>query len=727
MTIEFTHDVHKVSRRNFLLSSGAITVGVAFGPSAGSVFAQGSAIKPNAWIQVGSDGIVTIYSPGAEMGQGVRTAMPLLVAEDMDLDWSKVKVLQAPADPKNYGNVGFGGAMITGASRTTRGYYEVLRIAGHQAREVMRFNAAKRWAVPISEVSTEPHFAVHASSKRRLSYGEIAAFAEVPADFPKSTREQLKPASQFRLIGKNTPRIDIPEKVLGKANYGIDVSLPGMVYASILRAPVQGEKPERIDDTEAKKIAGVKAVVPLPYGVAVVAETYWVALKARNALKVEWSQTAKARTYSSEAVLAEYRARSARLEDTGVEHVKVGDPEAAFKVAHKVIEAQFTSQHVAHACMEPMNCTAQVTGDRIEIWAPSQSPSFSMGAAGRLGFPPEKTTVNLTLLGGGFGRRTEQDYTVDAVLVAKALPGVPVKVLWTREDDIRSDKYRPMVVQHLTAAMDEKGKVTGLRHRMVSESINARLLPPAFERGGGRDPSVCDGAEAITYGVPNRILNYLREQRGVDVGFWRAVGPGYTKFAIESMMDELALAAKQDEVTFRLNQLSAEPKAMDVIKAVANMAGWTKRRPAGRALGIAYSDAWEAHVAQIAEVSVDRKTGRIRVHDVWCAVDPGIALQPHNIAVQMESSIMYGLSALLGEKVILEKGVPQASNFHDYPLLRMNEAPRVHVKVLPSGGKPSGIGEVGLPPIAPAVASAVFKLTGKRLRDLPFDPAILTV
>ncbi len=440
---------------------------------------------------------------------------------------------------------------------------------------------------------------------------------------------------------------------------------------------------------------------------------------------MDWSQTARARSYSSDAVLAEYRMRARRVEDAGVEFVKVGDPDAAFKTAYKTIEAEYTSQHVAHACMEPMNCTAHVLGDRIEIWAPTQSPSFSMMAAGRAGFPPEKTTVNTTMLGGGFGRRVEQDFISDAVLLAKASAGTPVKVVWTREDDIRNDKYRPLVAQHLMAGINDKGKVIALRHRIVGESIYARAAPPIFERAGGRDMPVCEGAEHTNYGISSRVLNYMREQRGVDAGFWRAIGPGYTKFAIEGIMDELAAVAKQDAVAFRLNQLSEQPNAAQVIKTVAAMADWNRRRPQGRALGIAYSDAWEAHVAQVVEVSIERKTGRIRVHEVWCAVDPGIALQPRNVAVQMESAIMYGLSALLGEKVVFDKGVPQASNFHDYPILRMNEAPQVHVKVMPSGGKPSGVGEVGLPPLAPAVASAVFKLTGKRLRDLPFDAALL--
>ncbi|MES2941790.1 MAG: molybdopterin cofactor-binding domain-containing protein [Pseudomonadota bacterium] len=718
--------LHGLTRRSFLLSSGAATVAVAFGAaSPDSAFAQGGPLKPNAWIQVGTDGIVTIFSPAAEMGQGTKTALPLLVAEDMDLDWARVRIEQSSADAKSFGNPLFGGGMTAGASRTTRGYYDILRLAGHQAREVMRFNAALRWNVPVAEVSTEPHMVVHVASGRKLAYGDIASFAEIPADLPKASVEQLKPVSAFRLVGKNTPRVDIPDKVSGKAIFGMDVSLPGMLYASILRAPVQGEKPELVDDAEAKKMPGVQAVVALPYGVAVIADSYWAASKARQTLKVEWSQTARARSYSSDTALPEFQARARRLDDVGVEFLKVGDPEAVLKTAHKVIEAEYTSQHTAHTCMEPMNCTAHVTGERIEIWAPTQSPTVSLMAAGRAGFTPDRTTLHTTLLGGGFGRRVEQDFITDAVLLAKASPGKPIKVVWSREDDIKNDKYRPLTAQHLTAAIDAEGQLLALRHRIVGESIYARAAPPIFAKAGGRDQPVCEGAEIITYGVPNHLLTYLREQRGVDVGFWRGVGPGYTKFAIETMMDELAAAAKMDPVAFRLKQLSAQPNAAEVIKTAASMAGWKKTRPRGRALGIAYSDAWETHIAQVAEVSIDRPTGRIRVHEVWCAVDPGIAVQPHNVAMQVESAIMFGLSALLGEKVVFEKGVAQPSNFHDYPVLRMKEAPRVHVKVLQSGGKPGGIGEAGLPPLAPAVAGAVFKLTGKRLRDLPFDQELL--
>jgi isoquinoline 1-oxidoreductase subunit beta len=713
-----------VSRRAFLMSSGAAAVLVSFGGLSKKAFSQSGPYAPNGWVRVGTDNVVTIYAPAAEMGQGVMTAMPLLIAEEMDLDWSLVRVEQAPNNPKVFGNPLFGGGMVTGASRTTRGYYEIMRLAGMQAREIMLQNVGRKLDVPVSDLSTEPHHVVHKATGRRMSYGEIAAFAQVPASPPNFTRERLKPASQFRLIGKDVPRVDVPDKVSGRAKFGIDTRLPGMVYATVQRAAVQGEKPEKIEDAAAKKVPGVKAVVPLPYGVAVVADSYWAARKGRDALKIGWSSGAKARAYTSDKVLAEYQARARNFSDTGVEFVKEGDPEGALR-GGKVLHAEYTSQHVHQAPMEPMNCTARVDGDKLEIWTPSQAASLAGIAATVAGFKPENTTINITLLGGGFGRRVDFDYVIDAALIAKAVQGTAVKVVWSREDDVRHGKYRPLVAQHLSAALDAQGNPVALRHRIVAESIYARAAPPAFQKAGGRDLPVCEGAEHITYGIPNHVLYYLREQRGVDCGFWRGVGSGYTKFAIETFLDELAAAAGKDPVEYRLGLLQKSPRARAVVEEAARMADW-KRPRKGRALGVAYSDSWETHVAQVAEVSLDRKTGKVRVHEVWCAVDTGVALQPKNVVAQMESSIMYGLSAALAEKITLKDGVVQQSNFHDYPVLRMDEAPRVHVKVIVTDNKPGGIGEVGLPPIAPAVANALYKLNGgKRLHDLPFKPELL--
>src|SRR5437773_1141008 len=624
-----------ISRRAFLISSGAAAVGIAFGSFSDKIFAQLEPFSPNGWVRVGTDNIVTVYAPACEMGQGVMTAMPLLIAEEMDLDWGRVRVEQAPYNPKLFGNPLFGGNMLAGASRTTRGYYEVMRLAGMQARQIMMQSAALKWDVPAGELGTEPNAVVHKASGRKLSYGEIAEFATVPASPPQFTREQLKRPSEFRLIGKDIARIEVPDKVSGQAKYGIDVRLLGMLYGAVLRAPVNGEAPLSVDDSEARKVEGVRQIVRMPYGVGVVADTYPAALKAKKALKVEWTQRSKARAYTSEKLIPEYLQRARNLADKGAVYEAHGDAREAMAKAAKRVTAEYTSLNVTHACMEPINCTARVDGERIEFWAPTQSPfGVFLAAVKGHGFKPENVKINVTLLGGGFGRRAENDYAVDVGFLAKAVPGYPVKLIWTREDDIQFTKPRPLTVQRLAAA-------------------------------AGKDP-----------------------------------------------------------VDFRMRLLAKDPRGQAVLREVMAMADWSRLRPAGRALGIAYSDIWETYCAMVAEVSVDRKTGSINVHEIWSAVDTGVALQPRNVERQIESAAVFGLSGVK-EKLLYKDGAPQQSNFHDYPVLRMNEVPKITVRVIVTDNKPGGIGEVGLPPVAPAVANAVFKLTGKRLRELPFDPSLL--
>ena len=710
-----------LSRRAFLISSGSAAVAVAFGGMLPQkAFGQAAPLSPNGWVRVGTDNIVTIYAPAAEMGQGVMTSMPLLIAEEMDLDWSRCRVEQAPYNPKVFGNPLFGGNMLAGASRTTRGYYQIMRLAGMQARAIMVDNAAKKLGVPASELSTEPHHVVHKASGRQLSYGEIAAFAEVPAQAPNFTPAQLKPMSQFRLIGKDVPRIEVPEKVSGGAQYGIDVRQPGMLYGAILRAPVNGEAPVNIDDGAARNVAGVVQVVRLPYGVGVIAESYPAALKAKQALKVTWSERSKARSYTPDKLLPEWRRQVANLADKGVPYEAHGDARGAMEKAAKRVVAEYTSLNVAHACMEPMNCTARVDGDKIEFWAPTQSPfGVFLAAVKGLGFKPENVKINVTLLGGGFGRRAENDYAVDAGFMARAVPGRAVKTIWQREDDIRYSKPRPLTVQRLEAGLDAQGNLVALHHRIAGESIYKRFVPPAFQASGGKDLPLCEGAYELTYAIPNTALEQLFQETGVDVAVWRSVGGGYTKFALETFIEEVAAAAGKDPIDMRMQLLSKQPRGQAVIREAMAMAGWSRKRPAGRALGLAYSDIWETFTAMVVEVSVDRRTGRVNVHEVWSAVDTGVALQPGNVRAQMESAIVWGLSALR-EKLTYVNGEPQQSNFHDYPVLRMNEVPKITTKVIVTDNKPGGIGEVGLPPVAPAVANAVFKLTGKRLRDLPF-------
>jgi isoquinoline 1-oxidoreductase beta subunit len=714
-----------ISRRAFLISSGAAAIGIAFGSFSRRIFAQLEPFSPNGWVRVGTDNIVTVYAPACEMGQGVMTAMPLLIAEEMDLDWGRVRVEQAPYNPKVFGNPLFGGNMLAGASRTTRGYYEVMRLAGMQARQIMIQSAAQKWDVPATELGTEPSAVVHRASGRKLSYGEIAEFAMVPASPPQFTREQLKRPSEFRLIGKDIPRIEVPDKVSGQARYGIDVRMLGMLYGAVLRAPVNGEAPLSVDDSEARKVEGVRQIVRMPYGVGVVAETYPAALKARKALKVEWTQRSKARAYTSEKLIPEYLQRARNLADKGTVYEAHGDAREAMAKAAKRVTAEYTSLNVTHACMEPINCTARVDGERIEFWAPTQSPfGVFLAAVKAHGYKPENVKINVTLLGGGFGRRAENDYAVDVGFLAKAVPGYPVKLIWTREDDIQFTKPRPLTVQRLEAGLDEQGNLVSFHHRIVGESIYRRFAPPAFQASGGKDLPLCEGAYEPTYDYPNFALEQLLEERGVDVAVWRAVGGGYTKFAIETFIEEVAAVAGKDPVDFRMRLLAKDPRGQAVMREVMAMADWSRPRPAGRALGIAYSDIWETYCAMVAEVSVDRKTGGINVHEIWSAVDTGVALQPRNVERQIESGAVFGLSGLK-ERLLYKDGVPQQSNFHDYPVLRMNEVPKITVRVIVTDNKPGGIGEVGLPPVAPAVANAVFKLTGKRLRELPFDPSLL--
>src|SRR5574341_206837 len=682
MNVEFL----KLSRRAFLVSSGASVVAIAFGGiSIKKAFAQAAPFSPNGWVRVGTDNIVTVYAPACEMGQGVFTAMPLLIAEEMDLDWSRVRIEQAPYNPKVFGNPLFGGNMLAGASRTTRGYYVIMRLAGMQAREIMVQNAARKWAVPAGECATEPSAVVHKPSGRRMSYGEIAAFAEVPANPPNFTPQQLKPMSQFRLIGKDIPRVEVPDKVSGQARYGIDVRIPGMMYAALLRAPVKGER----------------------------------------ALKVEWSQASKARAYTTDKVLGEYVQRVRSLDDKGTIYEAHGDARGEIAKAAKRVSAEYSSLNVTHATMEPQNCTARVDGDMIEFWAPTQSPfGVFLAAVKGVGFKPENVRINVTFLGGGFGRRAENDYAIDAALIAKAVPGTPIKMIWSREDDIQFTKPRPLTVQRLEAGLDAQGNLVGLHTRIVGESIYRRFAPPAFQASGGKDLPLCEGAYEPTYHYPNYALEQLLEARGVDVAVWRSVGGGYTKFALETFIEDVAQAAGKDPIEFRLKLLEKNPRGQAVIREAMALADWKRKRPEGRALGLAYSDIWETYIAMVAEVSVDRKTGRVNVHELWSAVDCGVALQPANVRAQIESAAVWGVSALR-EKLIYKDGMAQQSNFHDYPVLRMNEVPKITTKVIVTDNKPGGIGEVGLPPVAPAVANAIYKLTGKRLRSLPFDQTLL--
>jgi len=719
-----TAHIQALSRRSFLVSSGAAGIAVTFGTFENMLPADAAAnFTANAWVSIGSDGVATIMSPAAEMGQGIMTSLPVCLAEDLDANWAKVHVVTAPDNEKLYGNPKFFGHMVTVGSRAVTGYYEIMRLAGAQARKILVANAARMLKVPEGELTTENSTVVHKKSGRKLSYGRIAKSAKMPDPMPKATKADLKPASQFRFIGKDVARVDIPLKVNGKAKYGIDTQLPGMLYASVLHRPVQGEKPDKIDDTAAKAVKGVVAVKPLPSGVAVIGHTLEATIKGKAALKVTWTKSSPARKWSNDSLAEAYTKIANDPSHEAVDMLKNGDAQGAITKAKKVLSGDFITDHVAHCCMEPLNATALVKGDRVHLWTSNQSV-IDMELAGSIaaGTKPDKVKVERPFLGGGFGRRTDWDVAFEATLLAKSMPGTPIKVVWSREDDVTQDMHRPFAAQRIEVGLDDKNEIVGWNHRIVAASYLARAIPPLFKKIGGKD-IVSAGNGDFRYAVPAQKVDYVRVQDGFEVGAWRGVSAGYTKFAIETMIDQVAETKGVDPVDLRVSLLQNHPRAVAVINAVAAMSNWQQKPAEGHALGLAYSDALETYTAAVAEISLDEKSGTIKVHHVWAAVDPGTVVQPKNVVAQIEGGILFGLGAALKEQIHIKNGQPQESNFDTYLVHRMADIPPIEVKVISTDNYPTGIGEAGVPVVAPAIANAFAKLTGgKRLRQLPMSP-----
>ena len=719
----------KISRRAFLQTTGALTFSFTFAGQATKALAQDGAARFNAWVSIAADGTITVQVPVAEMGQGVATALPLILAEELDADWSKVTYQWAPPVPKTYGNYHplFGGAMVTAASISTPGYWTSLRIAGAQARRVLLDNAAQHWGVPVSELTTEPSVIVHRASNRRISYGDVVKFAKVPETPPQISEADLKQPAQFRLIGRqDIGRVDVPSKTDGSAKYGIDVRLPGMLYASVLEAPFDGAKPASVESADAMKVPGVKKVLTLPFGIAVLGETVHATSKGRNALKVKWdTASGPMGRFDSERALQEYASHGRDPNVKAMTWFEKGDAPKALAGAAKKLEAEYSSVHCYHAQMEPMNCVARVAADgqSAEIWTGTQSTALAAFVASSvLKTTPDKIKVHQHLLGGGYGRRIWPDAVAQAVVLAN-ITKEPVKLLLTREDDLAAARPRPMTYHFMKAGFDASGNLVAWNHRLVAENVDAVAAPPRFKATGGKDIIGWRGLEEPFYGVPNMLCDAVREERGVRVHAWRGIGAGYNKFAAESFLDEIAHASGKDPLALRLELTKEHPRAQAVIKAVAGMADWSKPRPKGRALGIAFSDYHESFSAGIAEVSLDQKTGKIRVHHYWIAGDAGIVVQPENAHAQLESAVVYGLSSALSEELTFKDGAVQQTNFHQYQVLRMSDVPEIHTRVIVTDHPPTGLGELGVPTVAPAIGNAVFKLTGKRLRQLPMSPA----
>jgi isoquinoline 1-oxidoreductase subunit beta len=701
------------SRRRFLKAGGVAGGGLVIGfvlPAAGRLAEAATQFAPNAFLRVAPNGRVTVVCGQSEMGQGVLTAIPMLVAEELDADWTKVRVEQAPAD-KAYANPMFG-MQATGGSATVRGFWEPMRKAGAAAREMLVAAAAAAWKVEPEECRTLKGVVIHRG--RRLSYGSLVARASrlpVPAD-PK-----LKDPKDFTILGHDLKRLDTPPKVSGSAKFGMDVRLPGMLTAVLARPPVPGGKALSFDDGKARAVRGVRQVLQTPHGVAVLADGYWAAKKGRDALQIKWDDGPHA-GLSSEAV-------STMLADATLQPGKVGRDEGNFDAAKPIwtVEAVYEAPYLAHACMEPMNCTAWVKPGEVEIWAGTQSQGPAQGILGQVAsVDPGKVNVHTMYLGGGFGRRFAPDFTIDATILSK-LSGQPVKLVYSREDDMRAYYYRPASVTRFSAGLDAAGNPVSLRARVASPSImeaSGFMKLPA----NGVDSFAVEGVQDLPYGIPNLRVEYSRQEPGVQVWFWRSVGHSQNIFFSESFVDELAHAAGKDPFEFRRALLAKQPRYRGVLELAAEKAGWGAPLPAGVKHGIAVAQSFGSYVAEVVEASV-AANGQVKVHRVVAAVDCGMTVNPEIIRRQIESAIVYGLSAALYGRITFKDGRVEQGNFDDYPVLRIDEMPAVEVHIVPSSEKPGGIGEPGLPALAPALTGAIFAATGKRVRRLPIDPGML--
>ena len=662
----------------------------------------------NAWVRISVDDTVTLLIDKSEMGQGVVTSLSMLLAEELECDWKKIKTEFAPAAPA-YFNPLFG-LQGTGGSTSVRASWGPLTKAGAAAREMLIAAAAKQWYVEPSACHAENGAVVHNATGKRLTYGSLVGEA---AQRPIPQNPALKDPKDYKYIGKPLKRLDTPAKITGKANFGIDVRLPNIQHAVVARCPVFGGKVKSFDATKAKAVRGVKQVVQISSGVAVVADNTWSAMEGRRALEIEWDEGPNA-AVSSASIRKLYLENA---EKTGAIARKDGDAESALSSAAKKVEAVYEVPFLAHATMEPMNCAADVRPDGCDIYAPTQFQTFNQMAGAKItGLKPEQIRIHTQFLGGGFGRRAEQDFIAEAVEISKAA-GAPVQVTWSREDDMQHDFYRPAVYCKLIGGLDADGWPVALKSRIVCPSIMSRFFPGSVKNG--IDDSSVEGQANSKYAIPNFLVEYVLTETGIPVGFWRSVGNSQNGYITECFIEELAKAAEKDSFEFRRKLLENAPRHRGVLELAAQKAGWGTPLPAGRTRGIAVVESFGSFVAEVAEVSFNKGSGEVRVHRVVCAVDCGRHVNPDIIAAQMESGIVFGLTAALKGQITINKGRVEQSNFNDYDMLRLNEMPKVEVHIVPSNEAPGGIGEPGTPPIAPAVCNAIFAATSKPIRRLP--------
>jgi len=714
-------EVLNISRRDFLKTSALIGGGLVLGislPLRGSLAQpsgeQTAGLTPNAFVRIGTDDSVTIIVNHSEMGQGVYTSLPMLVAEELGCNWKMLRVEAAPVDAV-YNHTAFG-MQMTGGSTSVWSEYDRLRMVGAAAREMLIAAAAEIWKVDKRTCRAENGMVVHTGGKK-LTFGELADRA---AAMPVPKDVKLKDPKHYKIIGKPTHRLDTPIKVNGKAMFGMDVSIPNMLIAVVARPPVFGGKVLSVNAIKAKALPGVLDVVQVPSGVAVLARGFWQAKQGRDALDIAWDEGQNANL--STAGLREQYANLAKT--PGTVAAKKGDADAALAKAEKKLSAEYEVPYLAHATMEPMNCTVDLRSDSCEIWVGTQFQTVDRAAAAAVaGLKPEQVKIHTMYLGGGFGRRANPaaDFVTEAVHVAKAAKA-PVKVIWTREDDTKGGYYRPMWYDRIASGLDRKGNPVAWKHTIVGQSIVAGT---PFEKAmvkDGIDHTSVEGAADLPYAIPSLSVDLHSPKNGVPVLWWRSVGHSHTAFVVESFIDELAAVARKDPYEYRKKLLAGHSRHLGVLKLAAEKVGWKKPLPKGRGRGIAVHNSFGSYVAQVAEVSVGPK-GEVRVHKVVCAVDCGRYVNPDTIRAQMESAIAFGLSATLHSEITLKDGRVEQGNFHDYQILGLNEMPKVEVHIMPSMEKPGGIGEPGVPPVAPAVANAVFNAVGIRLRNLPMTPS----
>ena len=710
-------------RRDFLRLSAAIGGGLlvsfrwealaraaAPGAGAGGAMAEADDFAPNAFVRLARDGRVTVIVNKSEMGQGIATSLSMLLAEELDADWSRVGFEFAPVDPV-YNHPGYG-IQFTGGSTSTLAMSEPMRRAGAAARAVLVEAAASAWGLPAGECRTEASVVHHDGSGRRAAYGDLADAAaklSPPAEVP------LKDPRDFRLVGRSTPRLDTPGKVAGRAVFGLDVMPPGTLVAVVAHPPAFGGKARSFDAAKAAAVPGVKQVVDVGSGVAVVATGFWAAKRGRDLLQVDWDGGPHA-GISSDALRGQYRALAAT---PGTVARNDGDPDAALAAAARVLEAEYELPYLAHAPMEPLNCVVDLRPEGMEIWAGTQFQTVDRAAAAAAaGLPPEQVRLHTTYLGGGFGRRANpaSDYIVEAVRIAQAVRA-PLKLVWTREDDTRGGYYRPMWHSRLRAGLDPSGAITAWTHTVVGQSIVAGTSFEPFLVHDGIDETSVEGAADLPYAIPNVRVDLHTTTVGVPTLWWRSVGHSHTAFVVESFLDELAHAAGVNPLLLRLRLLADRPQHLAVLRLAASKAGWGNDPTEGRARGLAVHHSFESFVAMVVEASLEQ--GRPRVHRVTCAVDCGRTVNPDTVRAQLEGAVGFGLTAALYSQITLRDGRVEQSNFHDYRMLRLPEMPEVDVHVVPSDEPSTGVGEPGVPPVAPALCNALFALTGKRIRRLP--------